>query len=62
MITIDPTTLASIGLGLRWAVAGPHLSFHLAGGADCVLDNIYDRLVMQYTGSAWVELSRNSNT
>lgn len=37
-------------------------SFHLAGGADCVLDSIYDRLVMHYTGSAWVELSRSSNT
>ena len=29
----DVDAMMTYGLGLRWAVAGPHFSFHLAGGA-----------------------------
>ena len=39
----DVDAMLTYGLGLRWAVAGPHFSFHLAGGAGG-LDNFIGHL------------------
>jgi len=47
----DVDTAISAGPGLRWALMGPHLTFHLAGGVGGIATSSRHR--WQSGGRAW---------
>jgi len=61
ILTLRKDTTATLDIVIKHGSAGA-ANIALKGGADFTLDDILDRIVLEYDGATWAEISRSSNT